>query len=103
MANVVVGLNGFQVWGFVVENDGDGVQVRLALDDWIRMDFGVGQRIPVRLPDRDEVLLFVTHVTESPPIVWITLAQQVPVVAVRAERRTCDQAQPESAVAYRPA
>ncbi|MBA4191177.1 MAG: hypothetical protein C0467_24620 [Planctomycetaceae bacterium] len=86
-------------WGFVVEQE-VGVQVRLALDGWLKLNFGVGQRIPVRLPDRDNVLLFVTHVTESPPIVWITLARRVPVVAVRAVRRTRDQVQPESAAQY---
>ncbi|MCE9561527.1 MAG: hypothetical protein K8U57_05685 [Planctomycetes bacterium] len=96
MANVVVGLNGFEVWGFVVEQEA-GLRVRLTLDDWLKLNFGVGQRIPVRLPDRDNVLLFVTHVTESPPIVWITLARQVPGAAVRGARRTRAQARQESA------
>lgn len=103
MANVVVDLNGFDVWGFVVEDDEDGVQVRLAIDDWLKLNFGVGQRIPVRLPDRDDVWLFVTHVTEVPPIVWIKLAQRVPAAAVRAGRQTRDQARPESDAACRPA
>ncbi|MBA4192091.1 MAG: hypothetical protein C0467_29280 [Planctomycetaceae bacterium] len=77
--------------------------VRLALDDWLKLNLGEGQRILVWLLGRADVWRSVTHVTEMTLVIWITLARRVPVVAVRGARRTRDQVQPESAAAYRPA
>ena len=50
---------------------------RLALDDWLRMDLGTGQRIPVRLPGATDAWLFITNVTELPPVVWVVMAKRV--------------------------
>jgi hypothetical protein len=72
----LVALNGSEAWAYVVELD-DGLRVRFALDDWQRMNLGIGQRIPVRLPGKPDVWLFITHVTELPPIVWVMLAKRV--------------------------
>jgi hypothetical protein len=103
MGSIIVGLNGFEVWGFVVEQ-ADGVQVRLALDDWLKLNLGEGQRVPVRLPERRDVWLYLTHVTELPPIVWITLARQVHgAVAARASRRERGPARQEPAIPDRTA
>lgn len=61
---------------YVVELS-DGLRVRFALDDWQRMNLGTGQRVPVRLPGKADVWLFITYVTELPPIVWVVLAKRV--------------------------
>jgi hypothetical protein len=50
---------------------------RVALDDWERLGLVEGQRVPVRLPGRDDLWLFVTAVTPLPPIVWVTMAQRM--------------------------
>lgn len=71
-----VALNGAEVWAYVVET-GDGLRVRFSLDDWQRLNLGPGQRVPVRLPGKDDVWLFVTGTTELPPIVWVTMARRV--------------------------
>ena len=72
----VVGINGFEAWGSVVET-AEGLRVRFALDDWQRMNVGVGSRVPVRLPGKSDQWLFVTNETELPPIVWVILAKRV--------------------------
>ena len=71
-----VGVNGSEVWAFVVELD-DGVRMRLDLTDWERSGLSVGRRIPVRLPERADEWLFVTHATEIPPFVWVVLTKRV--------------------------
>jgi hypothetical protein len=71
-----VTLNGTEVWAYVVETD-DGLRVRFALDDWQRLNLGRGQRIPVRLSGKEDVWLFITSVTERPPIVWVMLARRI--------------------------
>jgi hypothetical protein len=71
-----VALNGAEVWAFVVEAD-EGLRVRLNLDDWQRLNLGRGQRVPVRVAGKDDVWLFVTSVTDLPPVVWVTLAKRV--------------------------
>lgn len=76
MGSVRVGVNGAEVWAYVVELD-DGLRVRLALDDWQRLNLGVGQRIPVRLSGKADVWLFVTDVTELPPVAWVVMAKRV--------------------------
>ena len=78
MGSYLVGLNGEQVWAYVVEQD-YGIRVRFGLDDWQRLNIGTGQRIPVRLPGMPDVWLFVTTVTELPPVVWVTMANRVSV------------------------
>ncbi len=74
--SVSIGLNGFEVWAYVVELD-DGLRMRLALDDWQKLGLSPGQRVPVRMPGKDDVWLFVTNVTELPPIVWVVMARWV--------------------------
>ena len=75
MGSALVEVNGVGAWVSVVEL-ADGLRVRLALDDCQRMDMGTGQRVPVRLAGQPEVRLFVTDVTELPPVAWVTLAKR---------------------------
>ena len=72
----LLALNGAEVWGYVVEL-GDGLRVRFDLNDWRRLDLGTGRRVPVRLPGKADVWLFVTGVTELPPVVWVQMATRV--------------------------
>ena len=76
MGSVVIGMNGFEVWAYVVET-AEGLRVRFSLDDWQKMDLGVGRRVPVRLPWKADQWLFITHATELPPIVWVMMARKV--------------------------
>ena len=76
MGSVLVAVNGSEAWGYVVELD-DGLRVRFALDDWQRMNLDTGRRVPVRLLGKDDVWLYITHVTELPPVVWVMLARRV--------------------------
>lgn len=71
-----VGLNGAEVWAFVVEQDG-GLRVRLSADDWERLNLVRGQRVAVRLPGRADAWLYLTHTEETPPFVWATMALRV--------------------------
>ncbi len=71
-----VALNGAEVWAYVVET-GEGLRVRFEVDDWQRLNIGPGHRVPVRLPEKADAWLFVTNVTELPPIVWVTMARRV--------------------------
>lgn len=76
MGSVLVALNGAEVWAYVVETD-EGLRVRFDIDDWQRLNLGRGQRIPFRLPGKDDVWLFITNVTELPPIVWVIMARRI--------------------------
>lgn len=69
-------MDGAEVWALVVELD-DGLRLRLALDDWHRLDLAPGQRVPVRLPGRDDAWLFVARATELPPVVWVRMAKRI--------------------------
>jgi hypothetical protein len=71
-----IALNGFEVWAYVVELDG-GLRMRLDLSDWERVGLYRGQRIPIRRHGRKDDWLFVTHVTELPPMAWVMLANRV--------------------------
>ena len=75
MGSLLVALNGTEVWVYVVETD-EGLRVRFDIDDWQRLNLGGGQRIPIRLPGKDDVWLFLTNVTELPPVVWVTMATE---------------------------
>ena len=75
MGSTLVEVNGVGAWAYVVKLAG-GLRVRLALDDCQRMDLGTGQRVPVRVAGQPEMRLFVTHVTELPPVAWVTLAKR---------------------------
>jgi hypothetical protein len=76
MGSVLVMLNGADVWAYVIETD-DGLRVRFDIDDWQRLNLGKGQRISIRLPGKDDAWLFVTNVTETPPVVWVMLARRI--------------------------
>jgi hypothetical protein len=76
MRSILIALNGAEVWAHVVETD-DGLRVRFDIDDWQRMNLGQGQRLPVRLPGKDDAWLFITNFTEQPPVVWVTLARRI--------------------------
>ena len=75
MGSTLVELNGVGAWAYVVEL-AEGLRVRLTLDDCQRMDLGPGLRVPVRLTGQPEERLFVTDVTELPPVAWVTLAKR---------------------------
>jgi hypothetical protein len=75
-SNVQIGLNGSEIWAYIVEL-GDGLRMRLALDDWLRLNIGVGQQLPVRLPGKSDRWLFVKNATGLPPILWIVLTKRV--------------------------
>lgn len=75
MSSTLVELNGIGAWAYVVEL-AEGLRVRLTLDDCQRMDLGTGQRVLVRLAG-ESLRLFVTNVTELPPVAWVTLAKRV--------------------------
>ena len=64
---------------FVVELD-DGFRMRFDINDWQRLNLDVGRRIPVRLPGKADLWLFITNVTELPPIVWVMMAKRVRIV-----------------------
>ena len=55
----------------------EGLRVRFALDDWQRLNLGEGQGIPVRLRGKGDVWLFITSVTEQPPVVWVMPARRI--------------------------
>jgi hypothetical protein len=76
MGSLLVSLNGREVWAYVIERE-DGLRMRFALDDWESLGLQEGRRIPIRLPNRDDVWLFVTGVTPLPPIVWVTMARRI--------------------------
>jgi hypothetical protein len=72
----MVALNGAVMWAYVVELDA-GLRMRFEIDDWQRLNLDIGKRVPVRLQGKDDVWLFVTNVTELPPIVWVTMARRI--------------------------
>jgi len=69
-------LNGFAVWGFVIEI-GRGLRLRLSVDDWERLGLNPGQRIQVRIPNRFDAWLIVAELVEVPPVVWVMLTHRV--------------------------
>jgi hypothetical protein len=71
-----VAVNGSEVWAYVVET-GEGLRVRFALDDWLRLNLDVGRRVPVRMQGKPDQWLFITNVTELPPMAWVMLAKRV--------------------------
>lgn len=75
-SGMLIELNGSAVWAYVVEH-GRGFRIRLALDDWQRLNLGLGQRLTVHLPGVNDPRLFVTGVSEEPPVVWVTVAKQI--------------------------
>ena len=62
--------------GHVVGLDG-GIRMQLDLSDWERMGLYRGERVPVRRPGRKDEWLFITNVTERPPLAWVMLAARV--------------------------
>ena len=68
MGSVLVALNGAEAWAYVVELAA-GLRMRFDLSDWQRMNLELGQRVPVRVPGRADVWLFISSATELPPIV----------------------------------
>jgi hypothetical protein len=71
-----VGLNGADVWAFVVGRAG-GLRVRVSTDDWERLNLFRGQRISVSLPGRGDTWLYLTETGEAPPFVWAVMARRV--------------------------
>jgi hypothetical protein len=76
VGSVLIKLNGADVWAYVVETD-EGLRVRFDIDDWQRMNLVNGQRLPIRLPGKDAAALFITNVSEQPPVVWVAMAQRI--------------------------
>jgi hypothetical protein len=52
--------------------------MRLALDDWHKLGLDIGRRVPVRVAERADAWLFVSHVTELPPVVWVVMERRIP-------------------------
>lgn len=75
--------------GLNVVETGAGLRLRFALGDWERIGLRSGQRVPARLSGRDDVWLFVTHVTALPPVVWVMLAKRVRVAGCSRAASTC--------------
>ncbi|MBP3958320.1 hypothetical protein J8F10_23985 [Gemmata sp. G18] len=76
MGSVLLTLNGSEMWAYVVATD-EGLRLRLGIDDWQRLNLVPGSRVPMRESGKNEVWLFVTNVTEQPPVVWVTMARRV--------------------------
>ncbi|MDB5314069.1 MAG: hypothetical protein JWO38_8271 [Gemmataceae bacterium] len=72
---MLVGLNGAEFDAFVVELDG-GLRLRFTVDDWERSGLCRGCRVPVRLPGKRDVWMFVMEEVALPPIVWVVLRQR---------------------------
>jgi hypothetical protein len=47
-------------------------RARFEIDEWQKLNRGTDWRVPVWLPGKGDVWLFITHVPELPPIVWAT-------------------------------
>jgi hypothetical protein len=75
--SILLALNGFEVWAYVVELD-EGYRMRLSLDDWDASRLCEGRKIPIRMHGREDVWLFITNVVLLPPIVWVTMLKRVP-------------------------
>jgi hypothetical protein len=75
MGSITVALNGSEMWAYVVEHD-NGLRMQVMIDDWENVNLDTGRRIPIRLPGRDDIWLFLTQV---PPIVWVMLGRRMPV------------------------
>src|SRR4051812_47721410 len=71
-----ISLNGSEVWAYVVET-GEGMRLRLDLTDWERTGLCVNRGVPVRLPEKPDEWLFVTHATELPPFVLVVMTKSV--------------------------
>lgn len=71
-----VGLNGYEVWAYVVELEG-GLRMRLDLNDWDRIGVYRGQRIPVRPAGQRDEWMFLAEMVELPPLVWVVFANWV--------------------------
>ena len=55
--------------GQIDQSAGAGIRIRFEIDDWQRLNLGISRRVPVRLPGKGDVWLFIGHVTELPPSV----------------------------------
>lgn len=44
----VIGIDGHAVWAYAV-SEGDGLRVRLPVNDWERTGLSEGRRVPVRV------------------------------------------------------
>jgi hypothetical protein len=75
-ASLLIGVNGAEVWAYVVELQG-GLRVRLLIDDWERLGLFRGQRIQIRLPEKADQWLYLAEVTETPPVVWVVMVERV--------------------------
>jgi len=60
----IVEVNAFVVWGDTVELD-DGFRLRLSLTDWKRLNLERGEAIPVRLPGKNDLWVWVADVIDS--------------------------------------
>ena len=75
-ASLPLALNGAEMWGYVVKQH-RGMRIRFSIDDWERLGLFRGQRILVRLPGKADQWLYLAEVTETPPVVWVTMVERV--------------------------
>ena len=59
----------------------DGLRVQFHFDDWLKLGFHEGQRVPVRLSGEPDRWLLVVRPVEKPPVVWVELLSRVPAAA----------------------
>lgn len=76
MAGLLIGVNGAEVWAYVVELQG-GLRVRFSVADWERLGLFRGQRIQIRLPEKADQRLYLAEVREIPPVVWVVMVERV--------------------------
>jgi hypothetical protein len=55
----------------------DGFRLRLAIDDWYASRLSEGRRITVKMPSKEDALLFITDTKMIPPVVWVTLMRRI--------------------------
>ena len=74
-SGAIIVVNGSEVPAYVVELMG-GLRIRFAVDDWELLHVYRGQRVPVRLPGKEDVWLYLAEVVETPPVAWVVLVQR---------------------------
>jgi hypothetical protein len=61
-----ISLNGVAVYAYVLA-DGDGVRVRVSVDDWERLGLSPGQRVRYDPPGRTGLALLLAKADHDPP------------------------------------
>ena len=73
--SVLIIVNGSEVLAHCVELLG-GLRIQFALDDWQRLDLYRGQCVRIRLPEKEEMRLYLAEAVETPPVAWVILFER---------------------------